>query len=203
MRRDRRSCAASAALWPRGRIFAPPEFYGAVTPPGAAGRRAATIISALLATPHRPQPRSAVSDAYPQIDRTDDDSSSITLARSRLDFAVRGYNRHAILVEHYRLAVRRFLESRQAFAEGAADRERLRTARASAEAHRDVVRAAVSEFVRQLRDAGMAPEVALVAVKHRLCLSVTVTTPGAPSPDAALLEVDASSWAIKAYYDAA
>jgi len=133
----------------------------------------------------------------------DDDSSRITLARSRLDFAVRGFNRHAILVEHYRVAVRRFHESRQTFEEGTTDRERLRTARASAEAHRDVVRAAVSEFVRQLRDAGMAPEVALVAVKHRLCLSVTVTTPGAPSPDAALLEVDASSWAIKAYYDAA
>ena len=114
-----------------------------------------------------------------------------------------GFNRHAILVEYYRVAMVRFHESRQAYEAGAADRERLRAARANAAIHRMLVRDAVREFVHQLRDSGMAPEVALVAVKHRLTLSVTATTPGAPSCDAVLLETDASSWAIQAYYDAA
>ena len=132
-----------------------------------------------------------------------DDSSVITRARSRLDFAVLGFNRHAILVEYYRVAMVRFHESRQAYEAGAADRERLRAARANAAIHRSLVRDAVREFVHQLRDSGMAPEVALVAVKHRLTLSVTAATPGAPSCEAALLETDASSWAIQAYYDAA
>ena len=132
-----------------------------------------------------------------------DDASLITRARSRLDFAVLGFNRHSILVERYRVAVAQFRESRQTYGEGAADRERLRAARANAAIHRSLVRDAVREFVHQLRDSGMAPEVALVAVKHRLTLSVTAATPGAPSCEAALLETDASSWAIQAYYDAA
>jgi hypothetical protein len=144
-----------------------------------------------------------VSDAAPPIDHTDDDSSSIGRARSRLDFAVLGFNRHSILVDRYRLAVRCFNASRQTFEQGAAEREQLRDARVSAAAYRATVRGAIGDFVRQLRDAGMAPEVVLVAVKLRLTLSVTAATPGAPAPDDLLLATDASTWAIKAYYDAA
>jgi hypothetical protein len=132
-----------------------------------------------------------------------DDGSGISAARARLDHAVLGYNRHAILAERFRSAIQRFTVSRQAFEAGAAERERLREARANAALYRSTVRAAVGEFVRRMRDAGMPPEVALVAVKTRLVLSVTAATPAAPSLDAAQLESDASLWAIKAYYDAA
>jgi hypothetical protein len=137
------------------------------------------------------------------IDQSDDDSSSIRLARSRLDLAVLDYNRHACLVERHRLTAQRFRESIATFEQGAAGREQLRNARESAAAYRATVRHAVGDFVRQLRDAGMAPEVVLVAVKHRFTLSVTAATPNAPAGDAALLESDASTWAIEAYYDAA
>jgi hypothetical protein len=141
--------------------------------------------------------------AFRSIDRPDDDSSGIRLARARLDFAVLGYNRHACVAERYRLAAQRFRESLATFEQGAACREQLRAARASAAAYRATVRRAIGDFVRQLRDAGMAPEVVLVAVKHRFTLSVTAATPNAPANDAALLETDASTWAIEAYYDAA
>jgi hypothetical protein len=131
------------------------------------------------------------------------DGSTISTARQRLDQAVLGFNRHALLVERYRVAVARFTASRQLYETGSAERETLRQARESAAMYRATVRAAVDEFVRRMREAGMAPEIALVAVKHRLTLSVTATTPAAPSPDAAALEMDVSTWAIQAYYDAA
>lgn len=124
-------------------------------------------------------------------------------ACTRLDVALLGFNRHALLAERYRRAVEQYLVSRQAFAEGAQERAALREARASAANHRIVVRAAVSQFVRLLRDGGAAPEVVLVAVKTRLTLSVTAATPGAPPSDASLLATDAALWTIKAYYDAA
>jgi len=65
------------------------------------------------------------------------------------------------------------------------------------------VRAAVGEFVRRMRDAGMPPEVALVAVKTRLVLSVTAATPAAPRSTRRSSSPMRGLWAIKAYYDAA
>ena len=131
------------------------------------------------------------------------DGSTISAARKRLDQAVLGFNRHALLVERYRAAVQRFTESRQLYEAGAAERDSLRQAREGAAMYRAAVRTAVDEFVRRMREAGLAPEIALIAVKHRLALSVTATTPAAPSLDAAALEIDVSTWAIQAYYDAA
>jgi hypothetical protein len=131
------------------------------------------------------------------------ETPDISAARSRLDRAVLGFNRHAILVEHYRSDVEWFRASRQAFEAGARERAALRDARANAALHRALIRNAVGDFVRLMRDAGMPPEVVLVAVKRRFTLSVTAATPGAPAIDASLLESDAGVWAIKAYYDAA
>ena len=131
------------------------------------------------------------------------DVPAISAARTRLDDAVLGYNHHAILVERYRGTVERFRASRAAFEAMGAERTALRDARHAAAFHRDAVCVAVGDFVRLMRDAGMPPESALIAVKQRLALSVTVATPSAPGVDASLLETDATSWAIKAYFDAA
>jgi hypothetical protein len=155
---------------------------------------------ALLAAP---RVRIFVSDTAGTTSPPTGEGSSISAARARLDQAVLGFNRHALLVEQYRLAVQRFSQSRQLYEAGAAERETLRQARDAAAGYRGAVRTAVDEFVRRMRDAGLAPEIALIAVKHRLALSVTVTTPAAPSPEAAALESDVSAWAIHAYYDAA
>jgi hypothetical protein len=131
------------------------------------------------------------------------DDPALAAARARLDLALLGFNRHANLVEHFRLAVERFRQSREAFEAGSAERAALREARAAAALHRETVRASVGQFVRLLREAGMPPETALIAVKRRLTLSATTTCPGAPAIESACLETDAGLWAIKAYFEAA
>lgn len=114
-----------------------------------------------------------------------------------------GFNRHSLLVEHYRLAVATFQASKAAYETGSSDREHWREARASAAAHRANVRLCVLEYVHRLRDEGVAPEGALIAVKQRLRLSATTETPGAPRFEAVTLDTDAVTWTIAAYYDAA
>jgi hypothetical protein len=131
------------------------------------------------------------------------ESSALTDARARLDFAVLGYNRHANLVELHRHAVEAFRVARASYEAGAAERASLRSAREAAALHRAAICLAIGVFVRLLRDSGSEPQQALIAVKRQFTLSVTVHTPDAPSLDASLLEQDAGTWAIKAYYDAA
>ena len=83
------------------------------------------------------------------------------------------------------------------------ERAALRAAREATTAYRAAVREAVGDYVRRMRDAGVAPENALVTVKRRLTLTVSTLNPCAPTGDAAQLEADASAWAIRAYFDAA
>lgn len=131
------------------------------------------------------------------------DVPAVAAARERLDRAMLGYNRHALLAERFRLAVARFHASRAAFESGVADRERWREARAAAARSRDEIRLTIREYAHRLRDEGVAPERMLVAVKDRLRLSATPELPGAPAFEASTLESDASAWAIEAYYEAA
>ncbi len=125
------------------------------------------------------------------------------LVGARFDRATLGYNRHAILAERIRAAVEAFRAARTDSERGKAARAALRAARAAAALHHSALQMAVGDFVRLLRDSGSSPEGALVAVKLRLASSTTAATPAAPSLDTSLLERDASTWAIKAYYDAA
>lgn len=131
------------------------------------------------------------------------DGPGVSAARARLDVAVLGYNRHAIVVERDRIAIRRERCVCPTLETDAAEREALRGERTLTALHRATIRGAVGEFMRLMRDAGLPPETALIAVKCRLAFTVTATTPGAPLDDAELLAVDLSTWAINAYYDAA
>ena len=124
-------------------------------------------------------------------------------AGARFDRAALGFNRHANVAERYRVAVDAFRAARATFERGTAERAALREARIATALHRDALQVAVIDLVRLLRDAGAPPERALVAVKLRLAAATTSETPGAPSLDGAMLERDASLWAIKAYYEAA
>lgn len=131
------------------------------------------------------------------------DGPGVSAARARLDVAVLGYNRHAIVVERDRVAIRRVRTARPTLETEAVEREALRGERALAALHRATIRGAVGEFMRLMRDAGLPPQTALIAAKRRLTFTVTAATPGAPLCDAELLAVDLSTWAINAYYDAA
>lgn len=131
------------------------------------------------------------------------DTLAISTARARLDEALLAFNRHAILIERHRRAVEQFRFSRHAFEAAAAERTALRDERERAVLQRAAVREAVGDFVRLMRDAGLPPEIVLVAVKRRLILTVSAEHPPAPTLDATLMESDASAWAIKAYYEAA
>jgi hypothetical protein len=57
------------------------------------------------------------------------------------------------------------------------------------------------DYVQRLRDEGVAPEAALIAVKNRLLFSASTAFPGAPRFEATKLAADASTWAIEAYYE--
>jgi hypothetical protein len=127
----------------------------------------------------------------------------VLAARNRLDAAILGFNRHSILAERYRRGVETFQAAKASFQTGALQREDWREARASAALHRANVRATVQTYVHCLRDEGIAPEVALIAVKDRLHLSASRERPGPPAFDAASLGRDAADWAIAAYYDVA
>jgi hypothetical protein len=127
----------------------------------------------------------------------------VLAARNRLDAAILGFNRHSILAERYRRAVGTFHAAKTTFEALSAQRHQWREARASAALHRANVRATVQKYVHCLRDEGIAPEVALIAVKDRLHLSVSRDGPGPPMFDAASLGRDAADWAIAAYYDVA
>lgn len=141
--------------------------------------------------------------SHPDIIPSVPDGPGVSAARTRLDCAVLGYNRHAIVVERDRVAIRRIRTVLPTVETEAAEREALKGERALAAVHRATIRGAVGEFVRLMRDAGLPPQTALIAVKCRLAFTVTKATPGAPLCDAELLAVDLSTWAINAYYDAA
>lgn len=137
---------------------------------------------------------------------SDDPASDVAMvaaARDQLDRAMIAYNRHALLVDRYRRAVAAFQASRAAFERGLAEREEWRIARAAASVSREQVRVTVREYALRLRDEGVAPELMLVAVKARMRLCVTRELPAAPGYEASILEKEAATWAIDAYYDAA
>jgi hypothetical protein len=137
--------------------------------------------------------------------------------RRRLDLAILGYNRHAILAERHRLLVERFKEARATYEtavashehimaevqRGLLEREQWRAARARVALHRESVRLNLRRFVHTLRESGMAPERVLLLAKQRLVHCVTVETPSAPSFDARMLESEVSTWTIEAYFEAA
>jgi hypothetical protein len=131
------------------------------------------------------------------------DVAAVAEARDRLDSAIVGYNRHANLVEDYRLAVLRFQSAVHAFEKGVREREAWRESRAAADLRRSLVRAMRRDYVHRLRDEGVGPERVLVAVKRRILLSDTLETPAAPYLDTDALQHDASAWVIAAYYEAA
>jgi hypothetical protein len=149
------------------------------------------------------------------------DAASTNAARSQLDRSIAGYNRHALLSEQFRRSVERFRQAQATFeairAEFEEKRQEVltrraaiaaqvtlwRAARAGAAHHRAGVELSVREYVRCLRDEGMAPERMLLDVKHRLAVAVTPTTPDAPTIEARQLSDDVSAWAIDAYYAAA
>jgi hypothetical protein len=142
-------------------------------------------------------------------------------ARGRLDRSISGYNRHSLISDQYRRAMERYQHAQARFeairsaveethaviVERQAARERdvehWRDARAAAAVHRAGIEYHVREYVRSLRDEGMAPEEVLVAVKRRLAVAVTVAAPDAPTFEATRLATDVGTWAISAYYDAA
>ncbi len=127
---------------------------------------------------------------------------AVATARDRMDSAIAGFNRHANLVEQYRLAVLQFRAARSAFETGMKEREDWREARHVASVRRTLLRAMIRDYVHCLRDAGVGPERVLVAVRLRISLSGT-RAPNAPSMDADILQHDASEWVIAAYYEAA
>jgi hypothetical protein len=141
----------------------------------------------------------------PEQDRAGPESGvpDVAAARDRLDDAILGFNRHSNLAERYRLAVARFQASKALFEGGAAERERWREARVAALAHRENVSLSIRDYVHRLRDEGVAPETALLAVKDRLLFAVSPEFPDAPRFDAETLATDASTWAIQAYYNVA
>ena len=149
------------------------------------------------------------------------DVQRVSEARSRLDRAISGYNRHSLIGDRYRRSLERFQGAQARFesllstvqetwatvaehrAARARDLERWREARAAMAAHRAGVEQHVREYVRLLRDEGMPPEAVLVAVKRRLSIVVTDTAPDAPTFEASQLATDVGAWAIAAYFDAA
>jgi hypothetical protein len=149
------------------------------------------------------------------------DVQRVADARTRLDRSITGYNRHSLISDQYRRALERFQQAQARFEEirstvedtqatiaaqqatRAHDVERWRDARAAAAVHRAGVEYSVREYVHSLRDEGMAPEEALVAVKRRLVVVVTDKAPDAPAFEASRLATDVGAWAISAYFDAA
>lgn len=146
-----------------------------------------------------------------------DNAARVDVARARLDNAILGFNRHALLVDKYRLAMARyqnavlafeagkskFEANRRAYDEAALDRAMWHDERAAAALHRDNIYRFVKLYVHELRDQGMAPETALTTVRARLAQCVTQDTPGAPLLEATMLAADLGKWTIEAYYEAA
>ena len=142
-------------------------------------------------------------------------------ARSRLDRSITGYNRHSLISETFRRALERFQQAQARFeairstvevtqaaitqqqATRTRDLESWRDARAAAAVHRAGVEYSVREYVHSLRDEGMAPEEVLIAVKRRLVVAVTDSTPDAPVFESSRLATDIGTWTIAAYFDAA
>lgn len=160
------------------------------------------------------QPTPELPDPFSDVQR-------VAEARSRLDRAISGYNRHSLIGDRYRRSLERFQDAQARFesvrsavqetqatvaerrAARARDLERWREARAAMAAHRAGVEQHVREYVHRLRDEGVTPEGALVAVKRRLSIVVTDTAPDAPPFEASQLATDIGAWAIAAYFDAA
>ncbi|MEO7455532.1 MAG: hypothetical protein ABIY52_04670 [Gemmatimonadaceae bacterium] len=120
-----------------------------------------------------------------------------------MDNAIIGFNRHANLVERYRVAVLRYRGLKSAYETGVKEREEWREARLAAATRRTLLRAMICDYVHRLRDEGVGPERVLIAVKGRMVLAVTKTAPAAPDMEADALMHDASDWVISAYYEAA
>jgi hypothetical protein len=147
------------------------------------------------------------------------DVATVAAARARLDGSLSGYNRHAGLAAQFRRLLEKFERSKETFETTRAAvwetretsdairrsgaLERLLAAREGASVHRSGVELGVRAYVHSLRHEGVPPEKVLVAVKGRLVLAVTPTTPDAPRLDAAALAEDVSQWAIAALFDAA
>jgi len=142
-------------------------------------------------------------------------------ARFRLDRSISGYNRHSLISERFRRSLERFQQAQARFealrstvqetqamiteqqATRTRDLEHWRDARAAAAVHRAGVEYNVREYVHSLRDEGMPPEEVLIAVKRRLVVAVTDSTPDAPVFESSRLATDVGTWTITAYFDAA
>lgn len=149
------------------------------------------------------------------------DVQRVADARCRLDRSISGYNRHSLISETFRRSLERFQQAQARFealrstvqetqaaimerqTTRTKDLERWRDARAAAAVHRAGVEYNVREYVHSLRDEGMAPEEVLIAVKRRLVLAVTDSTPDAPVFESSRLATDVGTWTIAAYFDAA
>lgn len=132
-----------------------------------------------------------------------DDRTAHEAERRSIERAMRAYATYLRSVERYQSSVtelRRIHESRQQLLVTLTE---LAKSRESATAGRLAIRAAVRQYVCQLRLEERAPEVALRMTKWT-CRSIAQAIPeddALRNPDA-LLE-DTVRWAIEAYYDAA
>jgi hypothetical protein len=135
-------------------------------------------------------------------DRVSGEAFGHTFAPLELVQALAAYARHDAAIQRHLLLLARLQSAEREVKELRATMDRLREHNLSAAAEMRDLRAAVESYTHSLRDRGVTPERALVAIRTGVANTIAQLPPFERPQDVPRLSSDLVQCAIKAYFAA-